>query len=321
MTDAQDAREATLIYPGVCSLCLFFFSRFQREEKRTKHSTQLTLKVRNSTFFSPNEFGDLGCLYTDWGGLVIRTSAERAVPTRPCVNAYVQGGHLKKNKTVCGQFKVRNKLRWSQTGCFFLIQSRHQGGKCTVGGIISLNEVPLAAGLISCFFYPCEQASTARPGLYPASRLCFLQWSAFFGTMRFTYQIGGVQAERWREYADAWAIDINANVFPFSIAPAWKGTEKSDKRDSCSIKSGIFFPFPPIWNSGCAAGSSDRDRIEEWTELNRSEAHFPTPPPSSKKEYDPVKSYGHASLFNEHYLSQRIVYAQELAGASPKFKR
>lgn len=39
-----------------------------------------------------------------------------------------------------------------------------------------------------------------------------------------------------------------------------------------------------------------------------------------RKEYDLVKSYGHASLFNEHYLSQRTVYAQELAGASPNLK-
>ena len=39
-----------------------------------------------------------------------------------------------------------------------------------------------------------------------------------------------------------------------------------------------------------------------------------------RQEYDPVKSYGHASLFNEHYLSQRSVYAQELAGASPNLK-
>ncbi|KAM7406575.1 hypothetical protein PAMP_000946 [Pampus punctatissimus] len=42
--------------------------------------------------------------------------------------------------------------------------------------------------------------------------------------------------------------------------------------------------------------------------------------PVIRQEYDPVKPYGHASLFNERYLSQRIVYAQELPGVSSNLK-
>lgn len=71
MTDAQDAREATLIYPGVCSLFLF-----QRDGKRGKDSRQFTLKVRNLTFLASNLV--TRGVFTRFGAF----SVERAAPVR-----------------------------------------------------------------------------------------------------------------------------------------------------------------------------------------------------------------------------------------------
>lgn len=91
-----------------------------------------------------------------------------------------------------------------------------------------------------------------------------------------------------------------------------RGTEKAGGETSDKA---VFFSS----NSGCAAGSSCRgaDRGVDGVEQVRG-ALFNTP--VIRHEYDPVKPYGHASLFNEHYLSQRLVYAQELSGASPNLK-
>lgn len=56
-----------------------------------------------------------------------------------------------------------------------------------------------------------------------------------------------------------------------------EGERQGSEKGETSQKA-VFF----ISNSGCAAGSSCRDRIEEWTVFNRSEAHFSTPPSSDK---------------------------------------
>lgn len=54
MTDAQDAREATLIYPGVCSLCLFFFFSISTRGEEEKTLETVDFKGKKFFFFSPS---------------------------------------------------------------------------------------------------------------------------------------------------------------------------------------------------------------------------------------------------------------------------
>ena len=62
-------------------------------------------------------------------------------------------------------------------------ERKEEGGGCNTGGVIALNEALITVGLPSA-------VNTAGPGGSAP------QWSLFNGTMHFTYQIGGVHAER-----------------------------------------------------------------------------------------------------------------------------
>ena len=169
MTDAQDAQEATLIYPGV-------LLRRAEEGKRLE-----TLHLEGKEF------------YFFWTAFVTRVvlsnhggcSPRRCFKTRGAESWLNAAGHIlgvKKKKSVCGHFKVRNKLKGALESCF--------SSPCDDRGYFFLN--------ISCFFIPpshhpaSNRANTARPGLYPSSTMECLPF--FNGTMRFTYQIGGVQS-------------------------------------------------------------------------------------------------------------------------------
>ena len=150
-----------------------------------------------------------------------------------------------------GSSRSETKVRWLGIGFFppssLALWPRHHQRECNDRGIISFKRGSVhrwAHQLIFFFFFFFLSRQRRIPldsNCIQPLRFAFLQWSAFFfffflffffnGTMHFTYQIGGVQAERWREYADAWR-SASMQTFTFRRRATGKRARGGDKSES-----------------------------------------------------------------------------------------